>query len=110
MFKGSSICEEVRRGEVKFEDPVKLIKYLSSSVKAESMWSDCEDIAVIADMYQVKIKVITTAGEIDKNPRVTLIYPDESLKEYAEIQNVDMGTMVLLHERDTHFNLIVSKD
>ena len=49
-------------GEVKFEDPVKLIKYLSSSVKAESMWSDCEDIAVIADMYQVKIKVITTLG------------------------------------------------
>ena len=97
-------------GEVKFEDPVKLVKYLRSSIKAEGMWCDSEDLAVIADLYQVKIKVITTAGEKDKNPSINWIYPDESMNEFAELKNVDMDTMVLLHEKDTHFNLVVSKD
>ena len=32
------------------------------------------------------------------------------MKEYAELKNVDMDTIVLLHEKDTHFNLVVSKD
>ena len=34
---------------------------------------------------------------------------DESLKEYAELKDVELGNMVLLHENETHFNLIVSK-
>ena len=71
------------------------------------MWSDSEDLAVISDMYQVTIKVITTKGE-NYVPTVSWIYPDDSLKEFAELKNVQLDEMVLLHERDVHFNLIIS--
>ena len=30
--------------------------------------------------------------------------------KYAELKNVQLDDMVILHENDTHFNLIVSKD
>ena len=32
----------------------------------------------------------------------------QSMKEYAELKNVEMNDMVLLHEEDLHFNLVVS--
>jgi hypothetical protein len=97
-------------GQVKFEDPLQLVEYLLNSEEAVNMWSDSEDLSVISDMYQVKIKVITTKGESDKNPTVNWIVPEKTLKEHAELKGVELDDMVLLHEHDTHFNLIVSKD
>ena len=97
-------------GQVSFSDPKELIKYLENSEESGYMWTDSEDLSIIADMYQVKIKVITTKGEGDENPIVNLIVPDDDMKEYAELQNVDLGEMVLIHENDTHFNLIVPED
>ena len=74
------------------------------------MWSDSEDLAVIADMFQIRIKVITTKGSNDKTPTENWIYPDLKLKQFAELKDVQMNDMVLLHENDVHFNLIISKD
>ena len=54
-------------GEVEYTDPKELIEYLMTSEKAAYMWSDSEDMSVISDMYQVTIKVITTAGEKDEH-------------------------------------------
>ena len=70
-------------GEVSFTDPEKLIDYLENSEEAVYMWTDSEDLAVVSDMYQVKIKIITTEGENDKNPTVNWISPDKELKEQA---------------------------
>ena len=61
-------------------------------------------------MYQIKIKIITLKGPTDKKPTVNWIYPDENMKQFAELKNVEIGEMVLLHEKDNHFNLIISKD
>ena len=47
---------------------------------------------------------------MDKNPTVNRIHPDEKMKEFAELKNVELDEMVLLHQTDNHFNLIVSKD
>ena len=99
------------KGEVEsFTDPEQLIKYLKESEDAIYMWSDCEDFAILSDMYQIRIKIITTKGIRDKNPTVTWIYPDKNMVKYAELKNVQLDDMVILHENDTHFNLIVSKD
>ena len=97
-------------GEVNFTDPLELIKYLISSEKAAYMRSDIEDLAVISDIYQVRIKIITTTGMTDKNPTANWIYPDAMMKEFSELKNVELGDMVLMHEKDSHFNLIVSQD
>ena len=61
------------------------------------MWSDSEDLAVVADMYQIKIKIITFNGPTDKHPIEHWIFPDETLKEHARIKDVDIGVLVLLH-------------
>ena len=97
-------------GKVKYEDPEELIDYLKTSSEAAYMWSDCEDLSIIADMYQINIKVITTKGPDDKNPTVAWIYPDSELKKFAELQNFKMNDMVMLHENESHFNLIISKN
>ena len=96
-------------GKISFTDPNKLIEYLQNSEEADYMWTDSEDLVVVADMYQVNIKVITTKGEEDTNPTINWILPDDTLKEFAELKNVELVDIVLLHENDVHFNLIVSE-
>ena len=59
-------------------------------------------------MFQLKIKIITTKGPSDKNPSVNWISPDEKMAEYAELKNVELGEMVLLHENDSHFAIVGS--
>ena len=94
-------------GEINYTDPEKLIKYLTHSSEADYMWSDGEDFHVISDMFQITIKVITTKGPNDQSPSVNWINPDMNLKDFAEL-SVKMNDMVLLHENDTHFNLILT--
>ena len=97
-------------GEVKFTDPAELLKFLrKKSDKGAYMWTECEDLVVLSDMYQLSIKIITMKGESDKNPSVNSINPDKEMEKYAEIKNLENNEMVLLHEDETHFNLIVSK-
>ena len=54
--------------------------------------------------------MITTKGNADKSPSVTLIYPNTELKKFAELSDVDINDMVLFHKNDNHFNLVVNKD
>ena len=98
------------RGKISFTDPDKLFEYLKETDEAAFMWTDCEDLIVVADMFQVKIKIITTKGENDENPSVNWIYPDEEMKEFAELKDVKIDDIVLLHENDAHFNLIITED
>ena len=107
---GHPFIRQLAGGEVSFTDPEKLIDFLTKSTDAELMWCDSEDLSIIADMYQIKIKVITSRGEKDENPTVSWIYPDETMVEFAELKEADLGEMVLFHENDCHFNLIISKD
>ena len=95
--------------EVEFTNPEELIKFLRNDPDAIHTWSDSEDLVVLSDMYQIKIKIITMKGQNDLNPTVNWIHPDPTLKELAEL-NIDMKDMVLLHEEDQHFNLIIPGD
>ena len=56
----------------------------------------------------MKLKIITTKGHDDKNPTVNWIYPDTELGKFAELKDVKLNDMILLHEDDNHFNLIVN--
>ena len=100
----------VKGEKISYTDPIKLIEYLKNSDDAEYMWSDSEGLAIIADMYQIKIKIITTKGMHDDKPTENWIYPDLKMAEFAELKGVDIDDMVLLHENDVHFNLVVAGD
>ena len=97
-------------GQISFTNHEKLFEYLENSEEADFMWTDSEDLVVVSDMYQVRIKIITTKGENYENPVVNWIYPDEQMKEFAELKDVEIDDIVLLHEKDVHFNLIISED
>ena len=97
-------------GKITFTDPVELVKYFKSPDAASYIWSDSEDLAVIADMYRINIKVITTKGSMDNSPTVNWIRPDVNLEKFAVLPNVELDDMTLLHENDVHFNLVVSRD
>ena len=82
--------------DTSYKDPEELIEFLRTSKKAAYMWSDSEDLSIIADMYQIRIKVITTKGSNDKNPTTTWIYPHAELKKFAELRDVKLDDMVLI--------------
>ena len=44
--------------------------------RAAFLWTDSEDLQVMANMYQMQIKVITTKGPEDSQPTVNMIGPD----------------------------------
>ena len=56
------------------------------------------------------LKIITSKGSVDLNPVVNWIYPEKTMEMFAELKNVEIGEMVLYHEDDCHFNLIISRD
>ena len=66
------------------------------------MWSDSEDLAVLSDIYQVRVKIITSKVIDEENPTVNWILP-----EFAELKDVDIKDMVLFQQNDCHFNLII---
>ena len=51
---------------VEFTNSKDLQKFLMSSEDAAFMWSDSEDLAVISDMFQLRIKIITSKGPLEK--------------------------------------------
>ena len=93
---------------VKFSNPEDLKEFLKTE-EAAYMWTDSEDLAVLSDLFQIEIKIITTKGTKDENPTVNWIHPDPNMKEFAELKNVDLDIMVLYHENDCHFNLVIDK-
>ena len=98
----------IKGKQVEFYEPEKLIEFLKTSDEAQYMWSDSEDLVVLSDMYQMSIKIITRNRRY-KNPTVSWIHPDKNLAKHAELKDVEIDTLILLHEDESHFNLVVSK-
>ena len=94
---------------VRFTDPEALKNFLQTE-EAVYIWTDSEDLTVLSDIYQIKIKIITSKGKDDKHPTVNWIYPDRDMEEFAELKNVDLDIMVLFHENDCHFNLVIDNN
>ena len=112
IFPCSKSQPYIRRlkGEQKrFEDPEELKKFLLTSQEAGYMWSDSEDLKIISDLYQIKIKIITMKSSTDEDPTVNWIIPDKNMSDIAELKDVNIEDLVLLHENDNHFDLVVAE-
>ena len=106
----SPYVRQLKGKTISFTEPRKLKEFLETSSEAAFMWADCEDLAIISDMYQINIKIITRNRAGNINVTENWIYPDPELKDFAELRDVNLGDMILLHEDDNHFSLIISKD
>ena len=99
---------QLKGQEIIFKNPEHLKTFLQNSEIAGYMWSDSEDLKLISDLFQIEIKIISTKGPSDDNPTINRISPDKDMNKFAELQNVEIEEMVLFHERDQHFDLVVS--
>ena len=78
--------------------------------RAKLLWTDSEDLQVLANLYQMQIKIITTRGDQDQNPRVNFIGPDPDMKAYKMLPEGSVPEMTLIHYENLHYNLVISKD
>ena len=99
---------KLKGNKISYEDPEELLEFLINSEEASMIWTDSEDLAVVADMFQIKIKIITSKGKMEKNPTANWIYPEVKMKQFSEVKDVNHDDMVLFHQNDCHFNLVVS--
>ena len=85
------------------------LDYLRTT-EASYLWSDSEDLQVMANLYQMKINVISIKDDSDENPSVNFIGPDPELSGFRLLPAGKVPDMTLLHYGQQHYNLIVSKD
>ena len=101
----------VKGDTIKFEEgEEQQFRQFLRTNRAAYLWSDCEDLHVISNLYQMQIMVITTKGDEDTHPTVHRIGPDPELNNYKLIPEGAMEEMKLLHYDEQHYNLIISKD
>ena len=100
---------EVGNGKsVKCDNEEELFEYLLNAKDGAYMWRGHEDFSVVAIAYQFNIKIITISGVNDMSPRVNIIEPNPDV-----IGVVPSGTvpeMIILHEENSHYNLIIPKN
>ena len=96
---------------VRFEvsEEEKFCKFLKTKESA-FLWSDSEDIQLMANLYQMNIRIITTKGAADQSPTVNFIGPDPDLNAYKMIPEGVVPEMTLLHYDEQHYNLVISQD
>ena len=90
---------------VKFEigEEVQFCQFLRSA-EAAFLWSDSEDLQLMSNLYQMRIKVITTSGETDSNPLVNWIGPDQDMDAFKLLPEGKVPEMILLHYDEQHYN------
>ena len=101
----------VRGDSVKFEDgeEEKFRQFLRTE-RSAFLWSDSQDLHIMSNLYQMRIKVITTKGPQDSHPTVNWIGPAPELTAYKLLREGAVPDMKLLHYDELHYNLIISKD
>ena len=95
---------------VEINNKEELFNFLLNSNEGAFMWRGQEDFCVVANTYQFKIKIITIRGYDDENPVVNIIEPNPEFKQFSELPAGKVPDMTVLHEHDSHYNLIVPND
>ena len=98
----------VKGDSVNFETEEQFCQFLRTS-RSAYLWSDCEDLKVMANLYQMQIKVIKIKDYKDENPMVTFISPAPELISTGILPAGKVPDLVLLHIGDQHYNLIISE-
>ena len=85
-----------------------LFEYLINSDEGAFMWRGEEDFTVLCSLYKFKIKIITLDGECE--PSVSYIEPNPVLVRFSDFPEGKVPEMVILHQKDVHYDLIVPED
>ena len=78
--------------------------------EAAYLWSDSEDLQLMANLYQMTIKIITIKDDGIEIPVVNFVGPDIDLRAFRMLPDGKVPEMVLLHYDEQHYNLVISKN
>ena len=96
--------------EITRETEEDLLEFLTNSREGAYMWRGDEDFSVISNTYQVTIQIITVRGLQDENPVIRKIEPNPDFSHCSELPPGKVPEMIVLHEHDSHYSLIVPQD
>ena len=93
---------------VRCDNEVELFEFLINSEEGAYMWRGHEDFSAVSSAYQFNIKIITVENNSD--PVVNIIEPNPALVGVSELPAGKIPDMVLLHEKDSHYNLVIPEN
>ena len=105
------IVQRVGSKSEPFENEAEYLEFLSNDLRSKYLWVDHQDLQVVANIYQMKIHILTVGVEGMEEPKArwTHLDPDRRLEAFKEIDSNLVGDMWLLHKDSTHFDLIIKK-
>ena len=74
------------------------------------MWRGHEDFTAVCNAYQFRIKIITVRGADDQNPIISIIEPNPDFLQCSEVPVGKVPDMVIFHEDESHYSLIIPDD
>ena len=92
------------------ENEKELFEFFLDSEEGAYMWRGHEDFTIIANAYQIRITIITIKGMHDKNPETKIIEPNPDFQKYSEVAPGTIKDMIILHEHNVHYSLIIPRD
>ena len=96
--------------QIRCENEQELLKFFLDSKEGAFMWRGHEDFAVIANAYQIKITIITVKGMQDRFPQIKIIEPNPNFEKFAEISPGKISDMIIFHEHNVHYSLIIPEN
>ena len=93
--------------KITFNNENEFCEFLVNSEESCFMWMDSVDLCALSDLFQLKIKVIST-GLMESDPSINTIVPDKEMKKFSKA-NLGEKELVLIHENENHFNVVLSK-
>ena len=96
---------------VTFKDESEYLTFLTKNNKSGLLWMDHGDLQAVANMYQIKVHILTTniASLEETKARWTHLVPDQRLKSFSRI-SMKLPDMWVLHRDEQHFDLIIEKN
>ena len=104
--------QRVGSGTRPFQNEAEYLNFLSNDTDSKLLWVDHQDWQVIANVYQMKIHILTDGvqGMEEPKARWTHLDPDNRLESFKNIDVNIYGDMWVLHEDSMHFDLIIRKN
>ena len=99
--KGKKV--EFKEGEEK-----SFLEFLKNPESA-FLWSDSVDLHALCNMYNMKIKIVTTYSAGNIEPKVYWCDPDPEMDDSRLIPQGVVADITLINYDEKHFNLVISK-
>ena len=98
--------------DMKFENEKEFLAYLSGDPESNYMWGDHQQLQITANLYNVKINILSIDGEGNGTIQSQPFVPDSRLDEFALLsaEGTEMRELWLQYSNGNHYDALVKQD